>query len=150
VKLLLNSSHQDASHVEGLDNIASIIRECSVREAIYHSRYESGTAKAVKPDSSVPHVDYKETIKDLYGKIITFQATYVAYLSENTAKRGLQDASKWKDWDSMSNDIAVKNIKLQSMDILWRDHMQQEEWQSQVQKHKENKTWGFGITWELL
>ncbi|KAK3395214.1 hypothetical protein B0H63DRAFT_427281 [Podospora didyma] len=143
--LLLNPGHHEKSRVDGLDKIASIIRECSLRESIYRSRYETTptpTATTKKPQTrppTPPHRDYKESIKALYSQIITFQATYVCFFSNhNTAARWLLDAVKLQDWDTMIQAITLKNGDIKSLDHHWRDYMQQEEWAAMAKRHDEN------------
>jgi N-terminal domain of NWD NACHT-NTPase len=136
-KLLLNPPQQEASRVAGLDRIASIIRECSIREAIYRSRYETKNGNPMQDSPAISHIKYRDTLKNLYVQIITFQATYVSFLSGNTGKRWAQDIVNWKEWDKMVEDIVQKNNDIKSMDELWRDQRQQEEWALRINQHHE-------------
>ncbi|KAH8657321.1 hypothetical protein BGZ61DRAFT_404246 [Ilyonectria robusta] len=139
--LLLNPSEQEASRIGGLDKIACIIRECSLREALYRSRYETPDNERIPSDSIAVHKEYRESIKVLYSQIISFQASYVCFLSEhNTAVQLIQDMVKWEDWDSMIEDITAKNENLKSLDEKWQGLSQEEEWKAMTKHHQENLT----------
>ncbi|CZR66406.1 uncharacterized protein PAC_16307 [Phialocephala subalpina] len=136
--LLLNPSHQEASRLKGLDTIAGIIGECSLREAIYYRRYElPSEGKKAQRASRPEHETYRSDIKAVYEMILTFQAKYVCFLSGMTAERWIQDTTKWQDWEKMIGDIVKQNDKLRNTDSAWNLYTDQENWEMQVEQHKQ-------------
>jgi N-terminal domain of NWD NACHT-NTPase len=136
---LLKPGEQEESRVKGLDRIASIIRECSLRETIYQDRYESTSNKKIENRITISHKQYRECIKSLYSEIIIFQATYICYLSDqNTVERWIQDIANWQNWDSKIKTITQKNEDLKALDQHWRDNVQQEQWKVMTMQHDES------------
>lgn len=119
-----------------MEEIASIIRECNLREAIYRRRYEptAGKCKIEDPDIGF-HKEYRKGIKALYARILEFQAIYVCYLTHNNAERWVQDVAKWQDWDKLIKSIQGESLKVKALDKHFQGHMQQEEWEFTTQRH---------------
>lgn len=121
--------------------IASIIKECSLRETLYNKRYESETGTVLCANYAELHKDFRASIKELYSEILVFQATFVCYLSDNNSlERWIQDIRKKNDWDKMMNEISRKNEQLKSQEQKWELIAQQEqrEWEAEIRRHQED------------
>jgi hypothetical protein len=131
----LNPSNQEASRVQGLDDIVSIVSKCSVREALYHERYELDPVGEGQRDFESSHTAYHDTLKAVYAAILTFQATCAVYLFKNPWKKYARDFTKWDTWDDMLDEIRKRDSTLKSMDERWRDQRYEENWKKKVAQH---------------
>lgn len=102
---MLNPSKQEAARVKGLGDIASILSQCSIRESLYRHSYESEDNHVRRDTFSVSHTGYRDALKALYVKILTFQVTSVCFFYKHTPGRLAADMVKWDPWDKMLEDI---------------------------------------------
>lgn len=125
--------------MKALDDIACIISQCSVREIVYHNRYELVERTSILENSKfhLSHVKYRDTLKMLYTEILTFQATWICFFSTNGFKRVLKDSVKLDDWEDMFTRIKIREENLKGMDKLWRDTRYQEDLEKQNDQHRE-------------
>jgi hypothetical protein len=133
----LNPSKQDAARVKGLDDIATIISRCVIREDLYRRRYESAENSESKREFVTSHVSYRNALKALYYEIINFQATCFCFLSKSTFSKTMADTVKWHDWDTMLGKIKEQEINFKSIEEQWRDVKYEEECISQRDRHKD-------------
>lgn len=141
MELLLNSSLQEAVRVKALDSIASIISRCYMRETIYHTRYELTGEGSLLPNSKYhsSHIAYRDALKMLYTEILTFQATWVCFFSEDgsTFLRVIKDSVTLVDWEPMLHKIEQREQNLKDMDVIWKDTTYQEDWGVKNAQHCE-------------
>jgi len=88
-QLVLNPSKSDAARAKGLEEIANILSRYSGRQTIYRVRYEGKSQPTITedPDLWLTHREYRDALKELYVKVLAFQATIIVFLSENALKR---------------------------------------------------------------
>jgi hypothetical protein len=123
--------------VKGLDDIASIISRCIMREALYHRRYESTDYGESKREFETSHIRYRDALRALYVKILSFQATNVCFLSKNTFLRVTADMVNWNDWDNMLAEIKKQENVLKSIEEQWRDMRYDEECKLHNDRHEQ-------------
>lgn len=123
--------------MKGLDDIASIISRCIMREALYHQRYESVDHGESRREFVASHISYRDALRALYGKILNFQATSVCFLSKDTFSRVTADMVKWNDWDNMLAEIKEQENILKSIEEQWRDMKYEEECKLHNDRHEQ-------------
>ena len=123
--------------MKGLDDIASIISQCIIREALYHQRYESTDHGESRREFVTSHISYRDALRVLYGKILNFQATSVCFLSKRTFSRVTADMVKWNDWDNMLAEIKKQENTLKSIEEQWRDMKYDEECKLHNDRHEQ-------------
>jgi hypothetical protein len=123
--------------VKGLDDVATIISRCLMREALYRRRYESADRSESKREFAGSHISYRDALRALYGKILNFQATSVCFLSKNTFSRVTADMVKWNSWDNMLADIKAQENILRSIEEQWRDMKYEEECKLHNDQHEQ-------------
>ena len=133
----MNPSKQEAARVKGLDDIATIISQCIMREALYHRRYESTDHGESKREFETSHISYRDALRALYVKILSFQATSVCFLSKRTFSRVTADMVKWNDWDNMLAEIKKQENTLKSIEEQWRDMKYDEECKLHNDRHEQ-------------
>ncbi|KAF8855912.1 hypothetical protein BDZ45DRAFT_692165 [Acephala macrosclerotiorum] len=99
--LVLNPSKQAASHVKGLDTISSILSQCHIREELYRRRYESKVVHGIEQNPPSSHMAYCDALKALYVELLTFQATFVQFLSKHMVIKVAGNMVKWQTWDAI-------------------------------------------------
>lgn len=110
LQLFLNPSKQAVSLAQGLEYISGLIVQSSMREDLYSRRYESKSGGRDRKDFLPSHVGYRDTLKELYTRILKFQAASINYYSKNVASRGIRDMVKWDNWDSLLADVKTQEI----------------------------------------
>ena len=115
--------------------MATIIGQCAMREELYRGRYEN--AKVSTTEFSYLHVGYRDALKQLYIKILRFQATCVCFLSNHTLERAMKDTVKWNDWDKLLTEILDQETVLKSIETQWRDVKVDEESRLQTTRYGE-------------
>ena len=123
--------------MKSLDDIATIISQCIMREALYHRRYESTDHGESKREFETSHISYRDALRALYVKILSFQATSVCFLSKRTFSRVTADMVKWNDWDNMLAEIKKQENTLKSIEEQWRDMKYDEEYKLHNDRHKQ-------------
>ena len=123
--------------MKGLDDIASIISQCIIREALYHQRYESTDHGESSREFVTSHISYRDALRVLYGKILNFQATSVCFLSKDTFSRVTADMVKWNDWDNILAEIKEQENILKSIEEQWRDMKYEEECKLHNDRHEQ-------------
>ncbi len=123
--------------MKGLDDIATIISQCTMREALYHRRYESTDHGESKREFETLHIRYRDALRALYVKILSFQATSVCFLSNDTFSRVTADMVKWTDWDNMLTEIKQQENALKAIEEQWRDMKHDEECKLHNDRHEQ-------------
>jgi hypothetical protein len=83
------------------------------------------------------HVDYRNELKNLYVKILTFQATCLCYLTKQTASRVAGDMVLLDDWDDLSAKIEIQSARIKSIEEQWRDFKLEEKWEIEAENNKQ-------------
>ncbi|KAF4630229.1 hypothetical protein G7Y89_g7913 [Cudoniella acicularis] len=124
--LLLNPSDQAKSLAEGLEYISGLIVQSSMREELYRRRYESDSGQNLV-DFQNSHTAYKDSLKELYVRILGFEITSICYYSKHTAFRLGMDIVKWNSWDSLLANIQSKEKAFSEINKVWKDKKYDEE-----------------------
>lgn len=90
-----------------------------------------------KEANSPVHISYREELKILYVKILTFQATCLCHLSHRTGGRIVRDMVEWTDWNELSTAINVQKERMGEIETQWRDFKLQEQWNVEEKRHNE-------------
>lgn len=122
----------------GLEYISGLIVQSSIRENLYRCRYESGNNNCDPDGFLSSHVGYREALKELYTRILKFQATSVCYYSKNTPFRIGLDMAKWNNWDSLLADIKTAEKGFSAINDLWKDTRYEEECTALGKRHQES------------
>ncbi|KFY08508.1 hypothetical protein V492_06166, partial [Pseudogymnoascus sp. VKM F-4246] len=134
--LVLNPGEQEAARAKCLEGIAALLRQCSIREALYRNSYDGN---ADKKEANLPvHISYRDELKILYVKILTFQAACLCHLSRRTGGRIIRDMVIWTDWDELSMAIDVQKGRMGEIETQWRDFKLQEQWNAEEKRHNEH------------
>jgi ankyrin repeat domain-containing protein 50 len=134
----LNPSKQEASLAIGLEYISGLIVQSSIRESLYRRRYESNSSNNDHDDLLPSHIAYRDTLKELYTRILKYQATVVCYYSKNTATRVISDMVKHDDWDSLLDYIKTQEEEFCKINELWKDNKYEEECTALDKRHQES------------
>jgi ankyrin repeat domain-containing protein 50 len=124
LQLVLNPTKQEADHVEALEYVANLLRQSRMREALYRERYE---AASNYEGGHVSRIEYRESLKELYIRILLFEATSVCYLSRKTVSRIALNTVKWNDWKTLLASIKSQEEIFSSVNELWKETKYQEE-----------------------
>jgi N-terminal domain of NWD NACHT-NTPase len=114
-----------------------LIVQSLARESLYHRRYESNSAEQDR-DFLPFHLGYRDTLKELYAKILKFQATAVCYYSRSGGIRVSSDMIKMDSWDSLLADIRAQEMEFSKINDLWKDTKFEEECIALNERHQEN------------
>ncbi len=132
----MNPGKQEAARAKGLEHIAALLRQCSIREALYSHSYDHNT---VRKNETLPvHVSYREELKILYVKILKFQATCFCHLTKGTTSMTIRDITAWDKWDALVAEIDLQSDNVKSIEEQWRDLKLQERWKIETDQHEEN------------
>jgi hypothetical protein len=132
----LNPGKQEASRAKGLERIAALLRQCSVREALYRNSYDHNAQ--TKNELLPIHLSYREELKILYVNILKFQATCLCHLTKGTVRMAIRDIAAWDKWDSLVAEINLQSGNMMSIEEQWRDFKLHERWQIEAKQHEEN------------
>jgi hypothetical protein len=132
---VLNPGEQEAARAKCLEGIAALLRQCTIREALYRNSYDGNTGK--KEANLSVHISYREELKILYVKILTFQATCLCHLSHRTGGRIFRDMIDWTDWNELSMAIDTQKERMTEIETQWRDFKLQEQWNTEEKRHNE-------------
>lgn len=106
-------------------------------EDLYRRRYESSSDGQNSGRSLLSHVGYKDSLKELYTRILKFQAAATCYYSKNSAFRAGLDIVQWDSWDSLFEDIKKQETVFWTTNNLWNDKTYQEEFEATHERHRE-------------
>ncbi|KAN0115502.1 hypothetical protein V8E51_005046 [Hyaloscypha variabilis] len=129
--LFLNPSKQAASLAIGLGYISNLIVRSDMRQRLYERQYETSS-------SSDELNEYRDTLKELYIRILKFEAKCVVYYSKNQASRLGRDIVKWDSWDSLLQDITVQEGDFVKVYDIWKDLLAQDEFKKLSVRHTES------------
>jgi len=104
----------------GLNYIGNLIVRSDLRQKLYERRYET-------PNSSEELHEYRDTLKELYLRILKFEAKCVVYHSKHEASRLGRDIAKWDSWASLLQDIMVQEGNFVKVYDIWKDILAQDE-----------------------
>jgi hypothetical protein len=114
----------------GLSYIGNLIVWSDMRQKLYQRRYDA--------DSGDQLQGYRDTLKELYIRILKFQAKSVGYYSKNDASRLGRDVVKWDNWDSLLEDITVQEVAFTQVYDIWKDLIAREEYDKLSRRHTES------------
>src|SRR6187402_3525093 len=118
-QLVLNPSAQAASLTKGLEYISNVIVRSSMRENLYFHRWEQNVDEHSREAFLPTHQEYRDTLKELYVRVLKFQATSICYYSKHGALRVGLDVIKWDNWDSLLEEVQNQDSTFrQAYDIL--------------------------------
>jgi hypothetical protein len=100
-----------------------------MRENLYSRQYQS--------NSTSEQQYYRDTLRELYTRILKFQATSTNYFSKRNIFRVGLDMVKWDDWDSMCQDITEQEFAFQGVYEIWKDMISQKESEALFKRHLE-------------
>ncbi|KAL7803967.1 ankyrin repeat-containing domain protein [Trichoderma afarasin] len=123
--LLTNMSEEKTTLAKGLEYVASLIVQSQMREELYVECYESGTRNHDRFRQS--HTQYRTALEELYIHILRFQVTACCHYAKSSALRHALDAVKWKDWDSLIDEIREHERNFAAAEVTWRDIQRYEE-----------------------
>ncbi|CZR67570.1 uncharacterized protein PAC_17469 [Phialocephala subalpina] len=129
--LFLNPSKQAASLATGLDYIGNLIVRSDMRQKLYERQYKVA-------NSSEGLHEYRDTLKELYVRILKFEAKCVCYYSKNQVSRLSRDIAKWDMWDSLLQDVTVQEGEFVKVYKIWKDLIAQEEYEKLSSRHAES------------
>jgi hypothetical protein len=101
-----------------------------MRQKLYERRYDTNNEDQLH--------EYRDTLKELYIRILKFQAKSVCYYSKNDASRLGRDVVKWDNWDSLLEDIRVQEVAFTQVYDIWKDLIAREEYDKLSRRHTES------------
>lgn len=131
----MNPGKQEAARAAGLEKVAALLRQCSIREALYRESYDNNLDS--KRAHLVEHTNYRDELRILYVVILTFQATCLSHLKKHTISKAIRDMALWDDWDNLSQNIDKQNVRLKEVEEQWRDFKIEERWRADKERHGE-------------
>lgn len=146
----MNPSKQAASLTSSLEYISGLIVQSAMREELYRRRYELNidredyTGRIFDSNQSScgtfanSHAGYRDTLKELYVRILRFQATGVCYFSRKGLLKIGSDIIKWDGWDSLLTDIKTQEASFTNINDIWRDAKYEEDCASIEKRHQES------------
>ncbi|MCJ1270798.1 hypothetical protein MMC22_010695 [Lobaria immixta] len=81
--LILNPSKQRTSNICGLEYISDLLGRCALYEHAYHQRYEINPDGLSHKELDLTSDNYQSALKELYIRILRFQARSVCQFSRN-------------------------------------------------------------------
>ncbi len=123
---------------KGLEYISSLIAQSSIREELYRRRYESSGSDQDGKKFLPSHVEYKDSLRELYARILIFLATSICYYSKNGAFRIGLDMVKWNNWELLLTDIQEQEWGFCKIYNLWKDTRYEEECNALNDRHQES------------
>jgi hypothetical protein len=115
--------------VKSLEDISNLIVRSTMREDLYSRQ----TLLSRKSD----HQEYRDTLKELYVRVLKFQARAICYFSKQHIFRQGLDLVRWDDWDSLAGDISKQEDVFKSVYEIWKDSLAQEESAALSRRHQE-------------
>jgi hypothetical protein len=109
-----------------------------IREDLYSRRYELKSSDHDCKAFLQSHSGYRDTLKELYTRILKFQAISVCYYSKNGAFRVGLDIVKWDSWESLLADILTQETAFCAVNELWKDARYEEECIALDKRHQES------------
>lgn len=109
-----------------------------MRENLYVRRWEQNSGKHDREAFLPSHQEYRDTLKELYVRVLKFQATSVCYYSKHGALRTGLDVIKWDNWDSLLEEVKNQDLVLcQTYDIL-NDSRAEERFEAIYEQHRQS------------
>ena len=102
-----------------------------MRQKLYERQYKTD-------NSSEELHEYRDTLKELYIRILKFEAKCVCYYSKNAAKRLGRDVAKWDMWDSLLQDITDQEGEFMKVYGIKQDLVAQGEYEKLSSRHIES------------
>lgn len=102
-----------------------------MRQNLYERQYKTG-------NSSEELHEYRDILKELYIRILKFEAKCVCYYSKNAANRLGRDVAKWDMWDSLLQDIMVQEGEFVKAYEIKEDLIAQDEYEKLSSRHVES------------
>lgn len=82
--------------------------------------------------------EYRDTLKELYIRILKFEAKSVVYYSKPHASRLGRDVAKWDAWDSILQEIMGQEGDFVKVFDILKDHIAQDEYEKHSSRHTES------------
>jgi N-terminal domain of NWD NACHT-NTPase len=102
-----------------------------MRQRLYERQYKVA-------NSSEELHEYRDTLKELYVRILKFEAKCVSYYSKTEASRLGRDVAKWDKWDSLLQDITNQESAFVQVYEIWKDLIAREEYEKLSNRHTES------------
>jgi hypothetical protein len=102
-----------------------------MRQTLYRRQYKTDNG------SEELH-EYRDTLKELYIRILKFEAKCVCYYSKNAAKCLGRDVAKWDMWDSLLQDITDQEGEFMKLYGIKQDLVAQGEYEKLSSRHIES------------
>lgn len=106
-----------------------------MREDLYHRRYESNSPSEA---STISKAIYKNTLAELYRRILRFQVTSYCYYTHNEASRFGRDFVKLDDWSTLIEDIRTQDSHFINVNQLLHEDQYNDECLAAKQRHEES------------
>jgi len=113
-QLILNPSQQRASNVAGLGYVSDLLSRCTLYEDGYRRRYEKGKIEHDKSNQLSADI-YKTALKELYIRILRFQAQSISQFSRNLISGTAHAVLKLDDWDALLGEIKEHEAKCECL-----------------------------------
>jgi hypothetical protein len=101
-----------------------------MRQKLYERQYSA--------NSGDEQHEYRDTLKELYIRILKFEAKSVCYYSKNEVSQLGRDIAKLDTWDSMLQDITVQDGAFVQLYEIWKDLIAGEEYEKLSTRHAES------------
>ena len=98
----------------GLELISNLLSRCAMYESAFHQRFETNGKGLSHNELDLVSEGYKSALKELYIRILKFQARSVCQLSRNVVSGGFRSVLKIDDWDSLLEDIRLQEASCQT------------------------------------
>lgn len=108
-----------------------------IRENLYYCQWECKTNKIEDGTFVHSHRQYRDTLKELYVRVLKFQASCVCYCSKNGLLQFGRDVVKWDKWDAMLDEIQTQDTVFCSVYDLMKDAREEEKFEATVKHHRE-------------
>lgn len=92
----------------GLEYIADLLGRCTMYEYAYHQRYEINRDGPSYNKLDLDSDGFRSALKELYLRILRFQARSVCQFSRNPVSGGVRAMFKMDDWDTLLEDIKLQ------------------------------------------
>jgi hypothetical protein len=102
-----------------------------MRQKLYERQYKTD-------NSSEELHEYRDTLKELYIRILKFEAKCACYYPKNAVNRLGRNVAKWDMWDSLLQDISVQEGEFVKVYEIKEDLIAQDEYEKLSSRHVES------------
>lgn len=130
----MNPSKQRASNICGLEYIADLLGRSAIYEHAYHKRFELKYEGLSYNELQLASDGYESELKELYLRILRFQARSICQFSHNPLSGGVRSVFKMDDWDALLQDVKFQEANCQKFFDLVKD---QEALDAREKRHRQ-------------